>query len=266
MRPEILDLEQRADLPARALGNDERPWLGEHLQPGGQVRGLTDYAALLCGTRADQIADHDQAAGDAEPHIQRLRRRDPADRVDDGEPGAHRPLGVVLMRLRVAEIDQHAVAHVLGDKTGEAGNRVGDAAMIGADYLAQILGIVAGRQRRRADQIAEHHGELTPLGIAGSGGRHGRGLGDALRHAAAKGGDRGQQFATMTDRRDAEADQIVGGQLRQNLGVDIVGGEGQRILLETERVQPVSHIDGHCRPSPSAYGAAGASDWSIVDP
>ena len=35
--------------------------------------------------------------------------------IDDREPGPHRPLGVVLVRLRPAEIGEHAVAHVLGD-------------------------------------------------------------------------------------------------------------------------------------------------------
>jgi len=45
------------------------------------------------------------------------------------------------MSFRIAEIDQNAVTHILGDKAGEAGDRVGDAAVIGADDLAQILGI-----------------------------------------------------------------------------------------------------------------------------
>ena len=31
-----------------------------------------------------------------------------------------RPLGIVLVRLRIAEIDEHPVAHVLGDKAAEA--------------------------------------------------------------------------------------------------------------------------------------------------
>ena len=56
-----------------------------------------------------------------------------ADHLDHRQPGAHRALGVVLMRLRIAEIDQHAIAHVLGDKAGEAADRVGDGAVIGAD-------------------------------------------------------------------------------------------------------------------------------------
>jgi len=40
------------------------------------------------------------------------------------------------MRFRIAEIDQHAIAYVFGDKSGEAGDRVGHAAVIGADNLA----------------------------------------------------------------------------------------------------------------------------------
>jgi ABC-type glutathione transport system ATPase component len=105
----------------------------------------------------------------------------------------------------VAEVDQHTVAHVFGDKAGEAGDRVGDAAVIGADDLAQILGIVARRQRRRADQIAEHHRQLAPLGLPGSGCR-GCGLGNGLRRVAAQGGDCGQQLAPVADRGHADAD------------------------------------------------------------
>ena len=113
--------------------------------------------------RANQITDHDEPAGDTEPHVQPLRRGELADRVDHREPGSHRPFGVVLMRLRIAEINQHAVAHILGDKAAKAADGVGDAPVVGADDLAQILGIEAGRERRRADQIAEHDGQLAPL-------------------------------------------------------------------------------------------------------
>jgi len=97
--------------------------------------------------------------------FQRLLYGEPADRVDDREPGARRALGVVLMRLGIAEINQHAVAHILGDKTAKAADGVGDAAVVGADDLTQILGIEARGQRRRADQIAEQHRQLPPLGV-----------------------------------------------------------------------------------------------------
>ena len=157
---------KRADLSPGAVGNDQGARPGQRLQSGGEVWRLADHAALLRGTGADQIANDDEAAGDADPHVQRLLCGEPADRVDDREPGASRALGIVLMRLGIAEINQHAVAHILGDKTAKAGDGVGDAAMVGADDLAQILGIEARRQRRRADQVAEHHRQLAPLGLA----------------------------------------------------------------------------------------------------
>src|SRR5271169_2961611 len=168
--PEILDLEQRADLSPGAVGNNQGARPGQRLQTGGEVWRLADDAPFLRGAGADQIADDDEAAGDADPHVQRLLCGEPADRLDDREPGTSRALGIVLMRLGIAEINQDAVAHTLGDKTAKAADGVGDAAMVGADDLAQILGIEAGRQRRRADQIAEHHRKLPPLGL----GRDGR--------------------------------------------------------------------------------------------
>ena len=114
---------------------------------------------------ADDAPLHDESSGDTDPHVQRLLCGEPADGVDDCQPGASRTLGVVLMRLWIAEIDQHAVAHILGDKTPKAADGVGDAAMVGADDLAQILGIEARGQRCRADQVAEHHRQLAPLGL-----------------------------------------------------------------------------------------------------
>src|SRR4029077_2049072 len=130
---------------------------------GRYKRVILRPPAFLRRAGADQIADDDEAGGDADPHVQRLLCGEPADRLDDREPGAGRALGIVLMRLGIAEIDQHAVAHIFGDKTVKAGDGVGDAAVVGADDLAQILGIEARRQRRRTDQIAEHHRQLPPL-------------------------------------------------------------------------------------------------------
>ena len=43
-----------------------------------------------------------------------------ADGRGDCQPRPHRPLGLVLMRPRPAEIGQHAVAHELGDVALEA--------------------------------------------------------------------------------------------------------------------------------------------------
>jgi hypothetical protein len=95
------------------------------------------------------------------PHIEAT------DRVDDTQPGPNRSLGIVLMRARVAEIDQDAVAHILSDKAVEPGDDPGDRAVIGGDDLAQILGIELRRERGRADQVAEHHRQLPAFGDRG---------------------------------------------------------------------------------------------------
>src|SRR6516162_5256237 len=143
--PEILDIEQRAELSPGAVGNDQGARPRQRLQAGGEVWRLADHAPLLRGTSTDQIANDDEASGDTNPHVQRLLCGEPADRVDDREPGASGALGIVLMRLGIAEINEHAVAHIFGDKTAKAGDRVSHTAMVGADDLAQILRIEARR-------------------------------------------------------------------------------------------------------------------------
>jgi hypothetical protein len=209
LEPEILDLEQGADLSPGAVGNDQAARPGRRLQTGGEVWSFADHAALLRSTLADQIADHDEAGGDANPHVQGLLCDEPADRVDDREPGAHRALGIVLMRLGIAEIDQDSVAHILGDKTAKTADGVGNAAMIGADDLTQILRIEAGGQRRRPDLIAEHHGQLPPLCLRGAGcvrdyRSRCRGSG-----RGAERGDSSQQLAPVADRCNADLSEIL---------------------------------------------------------
>jgi len=51
------------------------------------------------------------------------------------------------MRLRVAEIGEHPVPHVLRHEPVEGGNAIRDPAVVCADDLAQILGIERGRER-----------------------------------------------------------------------------------------------------------------------
>ena len=49
-----------------------------------------------------------------------------------------------------------------------AGDHLGAATVIGADDLAHVLWVEARGQRRRADEVAEHKGELTALGVIGA--------------------------------------------------------------------------------------------------
>src|SRR5215467_12233112 len=87
-----------------------------------------------------------------------------ADGVDRAKSGTDRPISIVFMRSGVAEIYQYAVAHILGDKPVEASDDFGNGTVISGNDLAQVLGVEPRRQGRRADEVAEHHGQLPPLG------------------------------------------------------------------------------------------------------
>ena len=74
---------------------------------------------------------------------------------------AHRALGVILVGDWIAEIGQHAVAHVAGDEPAQPRDILGDAAMIGLDHVAKVLGIEPRTDRGRTDHVAEHDSELA---------------------------------------------------------------------------------------------------------
>ena len=92
-----------------------------------------------------------------------------ADRLDQLQPRPHRPLRVILVRLRITEVDQHTVAHVLRDEPAEALHGLGDALLVGGNDLAQVLGVHARRECRRTDEVREHHRDLAALGSVLSG-------------------------------------------------------------------------------------------------
>ena len=78
--------------------------------------------------------------------------------------------------------------------------------MIVALDLAQILGVEARRQRRRADEIAKHHRQLAALSFAGGDGDRG---GRRCRFGRAERGDGVEQSAAMADRGDTQLAQIL---------------------------------------------------------
>src|SRR5215831_20499665 len=86
------------------------------------------------------------------------------DGLDQCERTAYRSFRIILVRLWVAEVAEHAVAHVFRDKPAGLGDLLGAAAVVCADDLAHVLGVEAGRECGGADEIAEHNGELATFG------------------------------------------------------------------------------------------------------
>ena len=58
---------------------------------------------------------------------------------------------------QVAEVDQHAVAHVLRYEAAEALDSLGDAFLRGRNDLVQVLRVYTRRQCCRTDEVGEHH-------------------------------------------------------------------------------------------------------------
>jgi hypothetical protein len=163
---QALVLEKAADKPPSVFRDHYFVGTSEGLQPGREVGRLADDRLLLGRPRANEIADDHEPGGDADARLQ-LDGFDveTADSVDDTLPGSDSPLCVVLMRLRVTKIDEHAVAHVLRDKTVERCD-LGNCAVIGSDDLAQIFGIEPCGEFGRTEKVAEHDRQLSALGSA----------------------------------------------------------------------------------------------------
>ncbi len=163
--------EQIAGQTARRGGDQHCVWSRDRLQTRGEVGRLADDVAFLRLAAADQFADDDEAGGNADAHLMAsCADVKPADRLDQRQSSAHRVGSVGLVRFRIAEIDQHAVAHVFGDEAAEARHHFCCAFVIGGNDVTQVFRVELGRQRGRADQVAEHHRELAALG-AGTGPR-----------------------------------------------------------------------------------------------
>ena len=219
MGAEIGVVEQLADQGAGVRADHDAAGLGQRLQAGGAIGRVADHRLLL----ADQVAGDDLAGRDADPRRERHGEAHPADRVHQVEAGPDRPLGIVLMRLRVAEIGQHAVAQELGDVALEALDHPRAAVLIGAHDLAQVLRIETGREPGRIDQVDEHDGELAALRIEAAARRNGRRRG--LLRTRRQLGDRAQQPLAVAERH-AELRQVLLAQQPKGVAVDRLLGKG----------------------------------------
>ena len=82
-------------------------------------------------------------------------------------PGAHRPLGVVLVCPRMAEVDQHPVPQVLGHATAVALDHVRRALVMVRHHLAIGLRAESLGKPGRIDEVAEEHREVAALAALG---------------------------------------------------------------------------------------------------
>jgi hypothetical protein len=153
----------------RAYRKNDRytPLRSDAFKPGSDVDAAAEDVIPLNQHVAKTDADapfHTTVAGDPDACLEPGGFDiEATDGIDQTQPRPNRSLGIILMRLRIAEIGQNAVTHVFRDKSVEPGHCLRDRTVIGTEDLAQILGVEASREFGRANQITEHDRELTPF-------------------------------------------------------------------------------------------------------
>jgi hypothetical protein len=83
------------------------------LQACRKVWRLPDDTSLLRLSRSDQIANDDQPSSNPHAGLKGSAELQSVNRLDQLQPRRYRSLGVILMRLRIPKVHEHAVAHVL---------------------------------------------------------------------------------------------------------------------------------------------------------
>ena len=243
LRPKIVEIKGGPEQAAGRLAHDHRSWRGNPLQPRRQVGGLADHDTLARLVPADQVAHHDQAGRNPNPHTQRCASwgGHARDRLCDGQPGPHGTLRLILVSLGPAEVGQHPIPHEFGDVTFEAGDLAGHGILKGADDLMHLFGIEARGKRRRADEIAEHHGQLPALGFGGSTCPLGRLIRRVGLPVVVQRGERLEQLLAVTEKHP-QLLEVGLAEFRQNLRIDGVGAEHRLVLFETEGLKPCADV------------------------
>ena len=133
---EIAVFEEIAGQSPGTRGDHDRIGLGQGLQARGEIGRIAGDIVL-----DDLAADDNQPGGNPHARVELFGLIEPRNPIDQRQPASRSTLGIVLVRLRISEINQDPVAHVAGDKPAKALDNLCDAAMVGADDPAQILWI-----------------------------------------------------------------------------------------------------------------------------
>ena len=239
VRAALLRDKQACDLALHPRRDQDRARLGQRLHPR---RNVGDVAINLA-----RRIDHRRAGFEADAGDERwlagagILAVQFSQRALDRERRPRRALGVVLMRHRIAEQRHQPVAELLGDMAAHLRHRRRSGIEIGADKVAPFLGIELRGNPGRADQIAEHHGEIAALADSLGSGRNSRWRRGSLCRSGrmresfgwrlflvritAQRSDGVEQRAAVPDKADAQILQVLRRQARQDLLVDRIVAE-----------------------------------------
>jgi hypothetical protein len=136
-------MKESFDEPISGIADDYGAWLGDTLQPGGNVRGLADYSYRVRIGSIAQVTHDGQTGVNSDANLQRLLqpRAQPRDGSNNFKARAHRALRIFFVRYRIAEIYEKAVAEKLGYMTAVPPNHVGANPLVAARQIVQFFGV-----------------------------------------------------------------------------------------------------------------------------
>ncbi len=79
----------------------------------------------------------------------------PRVRLQDPEASTHRPLGIVLMRLGIAKVDEQSIAQILRNVPLKTLDDRGAGLLIGPHHLAPLFGVDLAGEGGRVHQLTE---------------------------------------------------------------------------------------------------------------
>ncbi|MGY4485688.1 hypothetical protein ACVWWR_004879 [Bradyrhizobium sp. LM3.2] len=139
---------------------------------------------------------------------------------------------------RIAEIDQNTVADEASGKTLVVLHHADTGFAEARDHVAHVFGIELHRQRSGIHHVAEHGGELTPLGPDFRAGlRASRRVG-LLRCFGPEQRGHGPLEPLPIAERQSELDQIGFGQISHDVEIETVLCEEIGIVAETDAFEP----------------------------
>jgi hypothetical protein len=158
----LLGDEQPCDLALNIHGDQHRTWLGRGLNARRDVRRVAKH---LSGRLHDHRPRLDaDTSGQLSGVLGRIPRVDIRKAALDRQRSSHRPLGVVLLRLRIAEERHQPVAQPLKDMAAEPGHGACGFIEISVHEVAPVFGVKLRGETGRPDEIAKHHGDRATLG------------------------------------------------------------------------------------------------------
>ena len=135
------------------------------LQAGSQIRCLPKNRLLPRRPFADVLPNDHHSCGDANPDLQRVagRKQDLSHLPNNLQSRPHGTFSVILVSLRVTEIDKQPVPREPADAPAEMLDRGSAGIFKSANDATQFLGIKLDRNAGRVDKIAKQHCEMSSL-------------------------------------------------------------------------------------------------------